>query len=232
MGKQKIVYDFTDEVVLITGAGQGIGEVTARAFAKSGAHVILVDWNNETVTKVRDELASNHPGATFIAIKADVSSPEDVNAMVKKSIDTFDRIDILFNNAGVTKRGPIKDFTFEDYRYIMKVNQDGTFLVAHSVGLTMIERQKGRIINNSSMSSFVVNRGRENCIYCISKAAVNMMTKAFAVEWVKYNVIVNAIAPGYDHAGGSYSGTGWRICNLVIEKLSNRGMKLLGGAYV
>jgi NAD(P)-dependent dehydrogenase (short-subunit alcohol dehydrogenase family) len=104
---------------------------------------------------------------------------------------------ILFNNAGVTKRGPIKDFTYEDFRYIMKVNLDGAFLVAHSVGLTMIERRKGRIINNSSMSSVVVNRGRENCIYCISKAAVNMLTRTFAVEWIQYNVIVNAIAPGY-----------------------------------
>jgi len=197
MELSKIKYDFRDEVVLITGAGQGIGETTARMFAQSGAHVILVDWNEESVTKVMNDIAAAYPDQKFISIKADVSNPDDVASMTQQSIHVFGKIDILFNNAGVTIRKPIKDFTFEEYRYIMKVNLDGAYLVAHSVGLTMIERRKGRIINNTSMSAFVINRGRENYIYCISKAAVNMLTRAFAVDWVQYNVIVNAIAPGY-----------------------------------
>jgi NAD(P)-dependent dehydrogenase (short-subunit alcohol dehydrogenase family) len=197
LDKEKIVYDFADEVVLITGAGQGIGEATARAFAKTGANVILVDWNGESAEKVKIDLTSQYPTAQFVAIKADVSSPDDVQAMVKQSLDAFSRIDILFNNAGVTKRGPLKDFTYDDFRYIMKVNLDGAFLVAHAVGLTMIERRKGRIINNSSMSAVAVNRGRQNTVYCVSKAAVDMLTKVFAVEWIQYNVVVNAIAPGY-----------------------------------
>lgn len=193
----KIEYDFSDEVVLITGAGQGIGEATARMFAKSHAHVVLVDWNEDTVYNVTNDLASKYPKQKFVAIKTDVSNPDEVASMTKQSMEAFGKIDILFNNAGVTMRKPIKDFTFEDYRYIMKVNLDGAFLVAHSVGLRMIERRKGRIINNSSMSAMIINRGRENYIYCISKAAVNMLTRAFAVDWVQYNVIVNAIAPGY-----------------------------------
>jgi NAD(P)-dependent dehydrogenase (short-subunit alcohol dehydrogenase family) len=197
VSKEEIVYDFSDEVVLITGAGQGIGEATARAFAKTGANVIIVDWHGENAENVKMDLSSQYPNAQFIAIKADVSNPDNVQAMVKQSIDTFGKIDILFNNAGVTKRGPLKDFTYEDFRYIMKVNLDGAFIVAHAVGLTMIERRKGRIINNSSMSAVAVNRGRENTVYCVSKAAVDMLTKVFAVEWIQYNVVVNGIAPGY-----------------------------------
>jgi NAD(P)-dependent dehydrogenase (short-subunit alcohol dehydrogenase family) len=192
----KIRYDFIDEVVLITGAGQGIGEVTSKAFAEAGANLILVDKNPDTIHNLKKQLQTIFK-KDILAIQTDVSSPDDVQQMVDQSIKHFGKIDVLFNNAGITKRALIKDFTFEDYRNIMKVNLDGVFLVAHTVGKEMIKRQKGKIINTASASGFVFNKGRNNGVYCISKAGVVMLTKVLAVEWAKYNIDVNAIAPGY-----------------------------------
>lgn len=194
---EKIQYDFKDEVVLITGAGQGIGEATSRAFAAAGANLILVDKNPDTIHALKKQLAEMSDQIKVLALPTDVSSPEEVKKCVKNSIEFFGKIDILFNNAAVTKRALVEDFTFEDYRDIMKVNLDGVFLVAHTVGLEMIKRRKGKIINTASASGFVFNKGRNNGIYCVSKAGVIMLTKILAAEWAKYNIDVNAIAPGY-----------------------------------
>jgi len=191
-----IKYDFTNKVVLITGGAQGIGKTTAREFSKAGANLILVDINQEINERVKEELEDVGKGRV-IAIKADVGNPIDVKKMVDKSMESYGKIDILFNNAGVTRRGLLKDSTFEDFRYISRVNLDGAYNVALEVGKKMVERREGRIINVASMSAFEIQSGRKNSNYCITKAGVVMMTKAFGAEWAEYNVYVNAIAPGY-----------------------------------
>ena len=197
MKEEKIKYNFTGETVLVTGAGQGIGEAVSRAFAKAGAKLILVDIDKGKIEKLKKELEIISGEDNILTIKTDVSVPEDVKKMVEKSISVFGKIDILFNNAGVNKRIPLKDVTFEEWRNIMKVNLDGVFLVAQAVGNVMIKEKKGKIINSASMSAFIVNEHLNDGVYCTSKAGVGMLTKALAVEWAEYNIEVNAIAPGY-----------------------------------
>lgn len=194
-----IKYDFSNEVVLITGAARGIGKATSKAFAKSGAKLVLVDVDENEVNKVKSELIATAglKEEDFLTVKTDVSIPEDVLKMTEEAINYFGKIDILFNNAGIGPHSPLKDVSFEDWRKIMSVNLDGVFLVAQAVGKEMIKRKKGRIVNTASMSGFIVNEKADVGTYCVSKAAVIMLTKALAVEWAEYNIMVNAIAPGY-----------------------------------
>ena len=197
MPKKNTIYDFLDKVVLITGAAQGIGEATATAFAKAGANLILVDLNQENLFKLKKDLECRYNNVKILTLKVNVANQEEVSFMVKDSIEKFGRIDILFNNAGIVSHCPLEKVTLEEWRKIMSVNLDGAFLVAQYVGREMIKKQKGKIINAASMSGFIVNENRFNSVYCISKAAVIMLTKTLAVEWAKYNIDVNAIAPGY-----------------------------------
>jgi len=195
-----IKYDFSNEVVLITGAACGIGKATAKAFAENGAKLVLVDINENEANKVKSELIATAElkEDDLLTIKADVSIPKDVLKMTEKTIKCFGKIDILFNNAGIGgASSPLKDVSFEDWRKIMSVNLNGVFLVAQAVGKEMIKRKKGRIVNTASMSGFIVNEKENVGAYCVSKAAVIMLTKALSVEWAEYNIMVNAIAPGY-----------------------------------
>ncbi|MDD3427878.1 MAG: SDR family NAD(P)-dependent oxidoreductase [Caldisericia bacterium] len=191
-----ITYNFKDKVVIVTGAGQGIGKETSNQFAKAGANIVLVDINQEKLEEVKSELDNNYNTKNII-VKTDVKNNQQVSKMVKYVMKEFGRIDILFNNAGVTRRSLIKDANVDDFRYIMSINLEGAFVVAHTVGKEMIKRRKGKIINVASMSAFEIQRGRQNGIYCISKAGVVMLTKAMGAEWAEYNINVNAIAPGY-----------------------------------
>lgn len=193
----KITYNFNKEVVLITGAARGIGEAASYAFAQSNAKLVLVDLNLEGLEDIKKRIISETDQKDILLIKADVSDPKDVENMTNQAIEYFGGIDILFNNAGINKRIPLVEVSYEDWRKIMSVNLDGIFLVAQTVGREMIKRRKGKIINTASMSSFIVNENLNDGVYCTTKAAVVMLTKALAVEWAEYNIQVNAIAPGY-----------------------------------
>jgi len=195
----RIKYDFSNEVALVTGAASGFGESASKAYAKSGAKVVLVDIDENGANEVKNEIiATTHlKEEDLLVLKTDVSNPEEVSKMSKKAIARFAKIDILFNNAGIGKGFLLKDTPFENWRKIMSVNLDGVFLVAQAVGKEMIKRRKGRIVNTASMSAFIVNEKIPVGVYCTSKAGVVMLTKALAVEWAEYNIMVNAIAPGH-----------------------------------
>mgnify|MGYP001017617664 CR=1 FL=1 len=149
METNRIKYDFSDEVVLITGAGQGIGEATSRAFAKAGARVVLVDKNKELLKKVKEKLEIEFGQARFLDLQVDISSPDRVREMVETVIARFGKIDILFNNAGVARRGLIENATYEDFRFLMGVNLDGAFLVAQAVGKEMMHVISRRMSSTS-----------------------------------------------------------------------------------
>jgi len=197
MSSQTIKYDFNKEVVLITGAARGIGEATSYEFARSNARLVLVDIDQKNLEDLKKQLSNIMDDKDIFLAQTDVSDPQKVTTMTQKAMDYFGQIDILFNNAGINKRIPLVEASYEDWRKIMSVNLDGMFLVAQAVGKEMIKKKKGKIVNTASMSAFIVNENLNDGIYCTAKAAIVMLTKALAVEWAVHNIQVNAIAPGY-----------------------------------
>ena len=182
-----------DKVALVTGAGQGIGRSISLCFAKEGADLILDDILEEelhgTVEKIRSL------GREALPVIADISESDQVAFMVSKAIEKFHGIDILVNNAGVHETGPAEDFPEQSWDRVFGTDLKGVFICSQVVGREMIKRGKGSIINISSIAGFHALPGR--VAYCTAKAAVRMFTKVLAIEWAKYNIRVNAIAPGY-----------------------------------
>jgi NAD(P)-dependent dehydrogenase (short-subunit alcohol dehydrogenase family) len=186
------------KVVLITGSTRGIGKDFAIGFAKEGADVIINGRNMEKARAVAKEIESL--GVRSLAIAADVSLSQDVTRMVDEAVNSFGRIDILVNNAGVNpfilEAEKIKE---EGWDQVLDVNLKGVFLCCQAVGKQMIKQGGGKIINISSAVGLLGEQGF--LPYCVSKAGVMTLTRVLAYEWSKYNILVNAIAPGFI-AGG------------------------------
>ena len=186
------------KVALITGSTRGIGKEFAIGFAKEGADVIINGRNLEKANAVAKEV--EHLGVKSTAIGADVSLSQDVTGMVDGAISAFGRIDILVNNAGVNpfilEAEKIKE---EGWDQVLDVNLKGVFLCCQAVGRQMIKQGGGKIINISSAVGILGEQGF--LPYCVSKAGVMTLTRILAYEWSKYNILVNAIAPGFV-AGG------------------------------
>ena len=181
------------KVALITGSSRGIGKDIAMGFARDGADIIVNGRNLEKAKPVAKEIESL--GVKTIAIGADVSSSQEVNRMVEEAVNTFGKIDILVNNAGVNpfilEAEKIKE---EGWDQVLDVNLKGVFLCCQAVGKKMIQQGGGRIINISSTAGIIGEQGF--LPYCVSKAGVMTLTRILAYEWSRYNILVNAIAPG------------------------------------
>lgn len=182
------------KVAVVTGAARGIGKAIASLFAEEGADVTVLDVGLENVSATAKEIAKR-TNRTIIALKADVSKASDVEQMSKAVIDRFGKVDILVNNAGISLVRPSVEMTADEWDRVMAVNLRGVFLCSQALGRYMIERREGRIINIASMDGIVALP--ERAAYCASKAGVILFGKVLAVEWAKYNIRVNAIAPGY-----------------------------------
>jgi len=191
----KSMFDLSHEKAIVTGASRGLGKEMALALAEAGADVAIADINLEEAKKVVQQIVEL--GRDSVAIKADISKTQDVENMVKEAKSRFGKIDILINNAGIARIAPAEEMTKEEWDRVLDVNLTGVFLCAQAVGREMIKQRKGNIINISSMSALIVNKPQKILSYCVSKAGVSMLTKVLATEWAKYNIRVNAIAPGY-----------------------------------
>lgn len=191
----KEMFDLSGEKAIVTGAARGLGEQMALALAEAGADVAVVDVNIDAACRVAEHIRTI--GRDSIAIKADVTKVADVKNMVKLAKDRFGKIDILINNAGITINVPAEEMSKEEWDRVIEVNLTGVFLCAQAVGKEMIKQKKGNIINISSMSALIANRPQPQISYNAAKAGVIMITKSLASEWGKYNIRVNAIAPGY-----------------------------------
>jgi NAD(P)-dependent dehydrogenase (short-subunit alcohol dehydrogenase family) len=180
---------FKDKVVLVTGGGQGLGEAFCKGFVREGAHVVIIDINEQNGKEVERAL-----GEKAVFMKTDVSSRSQVQATVDAVMERFGRIDVLVNNAGIHSGGQFWEETEEAWQRMFEVNIMGVVLISQIVVPIMIKQKKGKIINVSSKAAVV---GEPNhAAYSASKGAVMSLTRAMAVELGKYNINVNMICPG------------------------------------
>ena len=179
----------------VTGGARGIGKSVALAFAQAGADVAVVDLDLDGAEKTADEIKSY--GVKSIAVKADISKPEDVDKMIKEIVNAFGTIDVAFNNAGICINKNVEDMSLEEWRKVIDVNLTGTYMTTKAVGLIMVKNRKGSIINTASMAAHIIPDAQNHCAYSASKAGIIHLSKALAMEWAPYNVRVNCISPGY-----------------------------------
>jgi NAD(P)-dependent dehydrogenase (short-subunit alcohol dehydrogenase family) len=182
------------QTVLVTGASSGLGHHFSLTLAKAGAKVAVCARRTERLASLVEEIEAFDGRAMAFAM--DVTEPASITAAVEAAETELGPIAVLVNNAGISVQKPAIDMTPDDYDHVMNTNQKGAFFVATEVGRRMIAHgHGGSIINIDSVASF--RPLSHLSTYCMSKAAVKHMTKALAVEWARYNVRVNSIAPGY-----------------------------------
>ena len=194
--------DLSGRVAFVTGASGGLGAQFARTLSRAGAAVVLASRRVEKLKELRAQIEGE--GGDAHVVELDVTDQRSIKAAVARAETEVGSIDILVNNSGVGSMQPLKDVDTDSFDFVFNTNVKGAFFVAQEVGKRMLARAKGsapgnytggRIINIASMAGLKVLP--QIGVYCMSKAAVIQMTKAFAVEWGKYGINVNAICPGY-----------------------------------
>lgn len=184
------------KAAFVTGGSKGIGKQIAVALAEAGADVAVVDLDVEEGQRTAEELRGL--GRQAIALKTDVTRPEEVEAMIADIVEAFGKLDIAFCNAGICINAPASEMTYEQWRKVIDVNLGGVFLTAQAAGKQMLKQGRGgSIVNTASMSAHIVNTPQPQCSYNASKAGVVQLTKSLAVEWAQQGIRVNSISPGY-----------------------------------
>ena len=208
-----------DKVVLVTGGGTGIGRGIALSMAAYGAHLVLASRNLDHLQTVAHEAAAQ--GARALPVRTDLRHPDQVEALVQTALDTFGRIDVLVNNAAGSFLAAARKLTPKGWNSVIDTTLNGTFYCSRAVGLHMIEQGGGKIINITATLHF---KGSPGLIApAAAKAGVEALTKTLALEWAKFHILVNAIAPGPVYTPGSESNL-WS--NKAFHDMVKRGVPL------
>jgi NAD(P)-dependent dehydrogenase (short-subunit alcohol dehydrogenase family) len=195
MGNENFAPDFSlsGKVAFITGAARGIGRACSLACAAAGADIVLGLRNVTAANELISEIAAL--GRKVLPVRLDLSRLPDIETAVAAAVDHFGRLDVLVNNVGIAPGNLAEDVNEQDFDATLAVNLKGTFFVTQAVGRTMIAHKSGRIINISSQAGTVTLRGE--AIYCMTKAAINHLTRCLAAEWAPHRITVNSVAPTF-----------------------------------
>jgi 3-oxoacyl-[acyl-carrier protein] reductase len=185
--------DDTRQTAIITGAARGIGKAIAQKLAKEGVNIVISDIMHEEAVKTAAEIEKS--GVRVLAIKTDVSSAKDAEELIKQTMNAFGSIDILINNAGITRDNLSIRMGESDWDLVLDINLKGTFLCSQYADREMMKKRYGRIVNMASVSGMMGTAGQAN--YASSKAGVIALTKSMARELGSRNITVNAVAPGF-----------------------------------
>src|ERR1700675_99700 len=187
------MFNLKDKVAVVTGASQGIGRDTAHALADAGAKVAVAARNEEKLAELVQEISAK--GGEAFAVKMDVADIDQIKSGFKSILEKFGKIDILVNNAAITRDGLQMRMKLDDWEAVLKTNLTGAHLCIQQALATMMRARAGRIINISSVVAQSGNAGQAN--YVAAKAGLIGLTKAMAIEIASRNITVNAVAPGF-----------------------------------
>ncbi|RMG01058.1 MAG: glucose 1-dehydrogenase [Acidobacteria bacterium] len=201
------LFDLTGKVAIVTGGSRGLGKEIAEGLAEAGASLMICARRERWLKPTLEEFQAR--GFNVLAKVADVSKPEDIEAVVKATIEAFGKIDILVNNAGTSWGCMPEDMPLDKWQKVIDVNLTACFLMAQAVGREMLKRESGCIINISSVSGITSSsNGPFYAGYVASKAGLIGLTRELAATWGRRGIRVNAIAPGFFHS---------RLADKVIE---------------
>lgn len=181
------------KVALVTGGGRGIGRAIALALAEAGADVCVTARTERQIQETAEMIRGM--GRSALPVSADATDAAAVASIVNKTIRELGGLNILINNAGIALTKPLLDFSETDYDQVMAINMKSMFHFTKAVGAHLVSQRSGCVVNITSVGAFVA--AANQAIYHASKAAVAHFTKAMAIEWARYNIRVNAVAPGW-----------------------------------
>ncbi|MBD3310279.1 glucose 1-dehydrogenase [Candidatus Woesearchaeota archaeon] len=187
------MFDLNDKVAVVTGARRGIGKGIAEKLAEAGAKIVISDIDQEECDSAAAEIAERF-SREAIGIKCDVSSKEEVDSLIQKTVERFGKLDILVNNAGIFFQKPLMDYTEEDWDKVLQVNLKGVYLCSQAAAREMIKNSYGKIVSVSSIAGIIGYP--DAAAYCASKAGIINLTREMAIELAKHKINVNSVAPG------------------------------------